>query len=136
MCSLGRRSLNWSLTCTWESFYTPRYLNLQETHEKVKHTVNFNLANFKEIRHFLTVSAAKTYLYGMKFSHIEYCLTNWSFAGTTILKPFEQLLHKAIKIFAGKPSSYLYCNILAQYNLLNFENFKTLKSACFLLNSA
>ena len=59
--------------------------------KKVSNTIKFNLQHFKQIRPFLTVNAAKSYLHCMILSHIEYCFTNWSFACATNLKPIEQL---------------------------------------------
>uniref|UniRef100_A0A8C6TJ76 Reverse transcriptase domain-containing protein n=1 Tax=Neogobius melanostomus TaxID=47308 RepID=A0A8C6TJ76_9GOBI len=47
----------------------------------VKHMckiVNFNLRNFRQIRTSLPENAAKMFLHCMIFSHIEYCITNWS----------------------------------------------------------
>jgi len=67
----------------------------------------------------------------MILSHIEYCFTNWSFAGTTVIKPIEQLFKRAIKVFDKKTNSYHHCVILEKYNLLNFESFRNFKSACF-----
>ena len=99
--------------------------------KKVTCTINFNLKNFRQIRPYLTTEAAKTYLHCMILSHIEYCFTNWSFAGTTVIKPIEQLFKKAIKVFDKKPNSYHHCVILEKYNLLNFDNFRKFKSACF-----
>ena len=98
--------------------------------KKVKSTINFNLKNFRQIRPYLSIDAAKTYLHCMILSHIDYCLTNWSFAGVTVIKPIEQLYKKAIKVFDKKPNTYHHCNILEKYHLLSFENFKNFKNAC------
>ena len=77
--------------------------------KKVSNTVKFNLQNVKQIRPFLTVNSAKSYLHCMILSHIEYCFTNWSFACATNLKPIEQLYKRAIKVFDRKPNSYHHC---------------------------
>ena len=97
--------------------------------KKVSNTIKFNLQNFKQIRPFLTLSAAKSYLQCMILSHVEYCFTNWSCAGITTLKPIEQLYKSALKVFDRKPHSYHHCNILQKYNFLSFVNFKILKQA-------
>ena len=91
--------------------------------------LEFNLQNFKQIRPFLTVSAAKSYLQCMILSHIEYCFTNWSCTGITILKPIEQLYKSALKVFDRKPHSYHHCNILQRYSFLSFANFRVFKQA-------
>ena len=95
--------------------------------KKVTNTIKFNLQNFKQIRPFLTVSAAKSYLQCMILSHIEYCFTNWSCTGVTTLKPIEQLYKSALKVFDRKPHSYHHCNILQRYRFLSFANFKVFK---------
>ena len=100
--------------------------------KKVSNTINYNLQNFKQIRPFLTVSAAKSYLQCMILSHIEYCFTNWSCAGVTTLKPIEQLYKRALKVFDRKPYSHHHCNILRKYSLLSFSNFKVFKQLIFI----
>jgi len=98
----------------------------------ILHCFQFNLQHFKQIRPFLTVNAAKSYLHCMILSHIEYCFTNWSFACATNLKPIEQLYKRAIKVFDRKPNSYHHCTILEKHNFLSFDNFKSFKSICFI----
>lgn len=93
-------------------------------------TVNFNLCNFRQIRSFLPEKAAKMFLHCMIFSHIEYCITNWSLTNMITLKPIESLYKKALKIFDRKPFSFHHCLILQKHNILNLENFKTFKLAC------
>ena len=87
--------------------------------KKVTNTIKFNLQHFKQIRPFLTVGAARSYLHCMILSHIEYCFTNWSCTGVTILKPIEQLYKSALKVFDRKPHSYHHCNILQRYSFLS-----------------
>lgn len=90
----------------------------------VSNTVKYNLYNFKQIRRSLTEGAAMMFLHTMIFSHIDYCLTSWSLAGATTLKPVESLYKKSLKVLDKKHFSYHHCNILSKYNLLSFENFK------------
>ena len=66
----------------------------------------------------------------MIFSHIDYCLTSWSYTGVSALKPAELLFKKALRVLDRKHLSYHHCTILEKYNLLNFENFQKCKSAC------
>ncbi len=68
----------------------------------------------------------------MVLSHLEYCSTVWSFTGSTVLKPLEQLYKKAIKVFDKKPQSYHHCKILEKYHFLSFDNFRTFKSTCLI----
>lgn len=103
--------------------------------KKVSNTIKFNLQNFKQIRPFMTFDAAKAYLHCMILSHIEYCFTNWSFAGITILKPIEQLFKRAIKVLERKPYSHHHCNILAKHSFLSFDNFKVFKHVCLIYKS-
>ena len=81
--------------------------------KRVANKVKFNLQNFKQIRPFLSLSAARMYLHKMIFSHIEYCFTNWSLTNMTTLKPIE-VLKRAIKILDKKA--------LEKHKLLSFEN--------------
>jgi len=107
-------------------------LNFKKHIKKISNTVKFNLQNFKQIRPFLTINAAKSYLHCMIFSHIEYCFTNWSFACATNLKPIQQLYKRAIKVFDRKPNSYHHCTILEKHHFLSFDNLKSFKSMCFI----
>lgn len=66
----------------------------------------------------------------MIFSHIEYCITNWSMTNTTTLKAKESLFKKALKVFDRKSLSFHHCLILQKYNILSFANFIKFKLAC------
>ena len=94
--------------------------------------IKFNLQNFKQIRSSMTITSAKMFLHSMIFSHIDYCITTWSLAGNTILKPIEMLFKQSIKILDQKPLSYHQCNILGKYNMLNFGNFIHFKNCCLI----
>ncbi len=59
--------------------------------KKVCNRVKFNLSNFRFIRDYMSTEAAKMYMHSMVFSHIIYCLTTWSQASNTSLKPIESL---------------------------------------------
>ena len=80
----------------------------------------------------MTDDAAFMYLHSMIFSHINYCLTSWSFTGVTIMKPIESLFKRALKVLDKKPISYHHCNILQKYNFFNFANFKQFSIACLM----
>lgn len=62
--------------------------------KKLANTVKFNLKNFKQIRPFLTLGAARMFLHSMILSHIEYCITSWSLTTVTNFKIIESLSKK------------------------------------------
>jgi len=103
-----------------------KYLDVK----RVGRTINLNLSNFRQIRCSLTEEAAKIFMRSMIFSHIEYCLTSWSFTGKTILKPIESLYKKTLKTFDKKTFSYHHCDIITRHNLLSFDSLVMLKLAC------
>lgn len=80
-------------------------------HEKGVKTVKFNLHNFKLLRASLTEEAALTFLYSMILSHVEYCITCWSFTGVTNLKLVESMYKQVVKILDKKHFQYHHCNI-------------------------
>uniref|UniRef100_A0A8C7X350 Reverse transcriptase domain-containing protein n=1 Tax=Oryzias sinensis TaxID=183150 RepID=A0A8C7X350_9TELE len=100
--------------------------------KKISNTVKFNLNNFKQIRPFRTLGAARMFLHSMILSHIEYCITCWSLAGVNTSKTIESLYKKSLKVLYRKPMSFHVCNILKKYKLLSFENFKNFKFACLM----
>ena len=75
------------------------------------------------------------FLHSMILSHIEYCLTSWSYTFDYILKPIESLFKQALKVLDKKPFTYHHCNILQKYKLLSFDNFKRFKTACLIYKS-
>ena len=103
--------------------------------KKVRNKLNFNLANFKQIRPALTLEAAKTYIHCMVLSHVEYCLLNWSFTSKTALKPLKQVYYRATKILDNKPRAHHHCSILAKHKILSFKRLKRYKSACSIYKS-
>ena len=66
-------------------------LNFKKHIKRLRNTIKFNLANNRFIRNSLTVEASNTYLNTMILSHFSYCLTSWSQAGKTTLRPPELL---------------------------------------------
>ena len=66
--------------------------------KKVCNRVKFNLSNFRVIRDYMSTEVAKMYMYSMVISHIIYCLTTWSQASNTTLKPIESLYKRTLKI--------------------------------------
>ncbi len=55
--------------------------------------VRFSLSNFRFIRDYMSSDAALIYMHSMIISHITYCLTTWSHASITTLKPLESCIN-------------------------------------------
>lgn len=51
-----------------------------------------------------------------------YCLTSWSQANRTTLKPLQSLYKRTLKVLNKKPKQFHHCAILRKYNLLSWEN--------------
>ena len=68
----------------------------------------------------------------MIFSHFTYCLTTWSQAGNTALKPLFSLYKKTIKVLDKKSNDYHHCHILSKYKLLNLENLIKYAHLCLI----
>lgn len=100
--------------------------------KKVCKQVKFNIANFRYIRSHLSLQAAKMFMYSMVLSHITYCLTTWSQANKTTLKPLESLYKQTIKILDRKPSRYHQCAILQKHKLLSWENVIRYSNLCLI----
>lgn len=61
-------------------------------------------------------------MYAMIFSHLPYCITSWSQASQTTLKPIMSFYNQTIKIQDKKPIWH-YCHMLERHNLFCFESF-------------
>lgn len=99
---------------------------------KVCNKVKFNISNFRFIRSQLSLQAAKMFMNSMVLSHITYCLTTWSQANKTTLKPLESLYKRTIKILDKKPMRYHHCNILQKHKLLSWENLIKYSNLCLI----
>ena len=82
-----------------------------------------NLNCFRFIRRNLSYQAAKLYMHAMIFSHLSYCITSWSQASPTTLKPIFSIYKQAIKIMDRKPMRWHHCRTVKKHNLFTFENF-------------
>ena len=100
--------------------------------KKVCNRVKFNLANFKYIRSCMSLEAAMMYMHSMIFSHITYCLTTWSQASNTALKPLLSLYKQTLKVLDKKPKHYHHCQILTKYKFLNWENLIKYTDSCLM----
>jgi len=85
--------------------------------KQVCNRVKFNIANFCFIQSHLSTEAAKMFMYSMVLPHITYCLTTWSQAKKTMLKPLESLYKQTIKIFDKK--KHLDFTIVSYYKSIN-----------------
>lgn len=101
-------------------------LSFKKHTKKVANVVKFNLANFKHIRSYLSMKAAKLFLHAMIFSHFSYCLTSWSQANKTILQPLESLYKQALKTLDRKCNSYHHCHIIKNTTCLALKTTDTL----------
>ncbi len=100
--------------------------------KKVCKQVKFNLYNFKFIRDYMSLEAAKMYMYSMVISHMTFCLTTWSQASSVTLKPLESLYKRTLKVFDKKPVHYHHCPILKKHNLLSWENMIKYANVCLM----
>ncbi|OON91327.1 MAG: hypothetical protein ATN33_01430 [Epulopiscium sp. Nele67-Bin001] len=105
-------------------------LNFKQHVKTVKNTIKFNLSNFKHIRPFLTMEAAKTYMHAMIFSHISYCYTTWSHTSESTLKPIKSLFKRTIKTLDKKPVHYHYCKMTNKYKILDLDSYQFFLDVC------
>uniref|UniRef100_A0A8C6PUA8 Reverse transcriptase domain-containing protein n=1 Tax=Nothobranchius furzeri TaxID=105023 RepID=A0A8C6PUA8_NOTFU len=104
---------------------------------QVKHVCNkvkTNLNCFRFIRRNLSHQTAKLYMHALIFPHLSYCITSWSQASSTTLKPIVLIYKQAIKIMDQKPLKWHHCRILRKHNLLTFENFINFSTLRFFFN--
>ena len=62
------------------------------------------------------------YMHSMVISHITYCITSFSQANSTTLKPLQSLYKQTLKILDNKSLHYHHCPILLKYKLLSWDN--------------
>ena len=82
-----------------------------------------NLNCFRFIRRDLSCQTAKLFMHAMIFSHLSYCITSWSQASSTALKPIFSIYKQTIKVMDRKPMRWHHCGILKKHNLFTFDNF-------------
>lgn len=73
-------------------------LSFKQHVKRLSNTLKFNLINYRYIRNSLTIEASNNYLSAMIVPHFLYCMTSWSQAGKTVLRPLESLYKTALKI--------------------------------------
>ncbi len=75
------------------------------------------------------------YMNSMIISHITYCLTTWSQASITTLKPLESLYKQSLKTLDKKSVQFHHCSILKKYNLLSWDNLMKYVHICLLFKT-
>lgn len=58
----------------------------------------------------------------MIIPHINYCISCWSQASETAVKPLKSLYNQAVKVLDKKTLRYHHCLVLRKYSMLNFDN--------------
>lgn len=53
---------------------------------------------------------------------ITYCLSCWSQANETTLKPLRPVFNQALKVLDRKAPRYHHCNILSKHKILSFDS--------------
>ena len=99
------------------------HLNFEKHIKKIINLVRLNLFTFRLIRDCLTFEAANIYLHSMIFSHLGCCVTAWSQASHSAIKPLERLYIHALKTLGKRPIRSHHCNILRDLNVLSFDNY-------------
>lgn len=87
--------------------------------KKVKPNINC----FRFIRRDLSCHTAKLYMHAMIFSHLSYCITSWSQASPSKLKPIFSIYKQTIKIMDRKPMKWHHCDVLTKHQLMGFDSF-------------
>ncbi len=66
------------------------------------------------------------------FSYFSYCITSWSQAGKSTLRPLYTLYKCALKVFDKKPYKYHHCLIINKYHFFTFDNFIVFYNCCLM----
>lgn len=100
-----------------------KYLGVQIKHiKRMCSAIKYNISIFKYIRNSLTTEASFMYFNAMIAPHITYCLSCWSQANKTTLKPLRSVYNQALKVLDRKAPCYHHCNILCKYKILSFDS--------------
>lgn len=107
-------------------------LSFKKQVKRVTQTAKYNLSNFRFMRNCLTSTVALHYMNAMIISHLMYCMTIWTHAKSTTMKPILSLYKQALKVLDRKPHTYHHCHILSKYRILSWENLTKYTDACLL----
>ncbi len=103
-----------ALFCVRSTIISHRRIYFQHLTDvyEVSNNIKFNLAHFKYARSCMSTKAAKMFMHSMIFSHITYCLTTWSQASNTSLKPILSLYKQTLKVLDKKTIHHTHhCDI-------------------------
>lgn len=109
------------------------HLNFKKHIKKITNTLRINIAHFRYIRNSLTIDAFNLYLNAMIIPHFRYCMTSWSQACKTALRPLESLFKSSLKVHDKKSWLFHHCHILKKHGILSFENIIIYSNLCLLL---
>ncbi len=97
-------------------------LSFKKHIKRMCNCIKYNISTFRHIRNSLTIEASFMYFNAMISSHITYCLSCWSQANETTLKPLRSVYNQALKVLDRKAPHYHHCNILSKYKILSFDS--------------
>ncbi len=83
----------------------------------------------------MSSDAALIYMHSMIIYHSTYCLTTWSHASITTLKPLDSLYKQSLKTLDKKSVQFHHCSILKKYNLLSWDNLIKYVHICLLFKT-
>ena len=66
----------------------------------------------------------------MILPHLTYCLTSWTQACCTTIKPIQSVYKQALRVLDWKPNSHHHCYILRKHELLSWKNLVQYTDAC------
>ncbi len=98
------------------------HLTFEKHVRKIVCAVTPELRNFKFIWSQLSIEASRVFLNSLIlfFSNFSYCITSWSQAGKSTLRPLYTLYKCALKVFDKKPNRYHHCLTINKYNFFYF----------------
>lgn len=104
-------------------------LSFKKHVKKMSNTLKYNLATFRNIRNSLTLEAAKCFLNTIIIPYFTYCISSWSQANNTTLKPLETLYKRALSKSLIKKLLYIiiatYLKNMIYLTLIIFFSFMT-----------
>lgn len=121
------RLLAWFTKKCLPEYYPNVYVSgeiIQVVVKKVMQITKYNLTNIRYSRNCLTTTAVKLYINAMIIPHLTCCMTSWTQAKGTTLKPIASLYKQALKVFNRKPNIYYHFNILEKYVILSLEKLQ------------
>ncbi len=71
-----------------------------------------------KLQFFQSQSAALLFVHTLIFPHLSYCITTWTQACVTTLKPVYSFYKQMLKVLDIKPRDYHYCTILKKLHLV------------------